>query len=494
MNRFLLGSLIVWIAGACAVPDAGGQRRPNFILFIADDMAWDDCGAYGNPHIRTPNIDRLAKEGMRFDRAYLTISSCSPSRSSLITGRYPHNTGAEELHWPLPADQVTFVELLKNAGYWTASAGKWHLGDAARSRFDLVKEADTRGFQLPTGKEATTAKMVAKGIDKSGCAEWVATLRDRPRGQPFFLWLAALDPHRAYEENTLPSPHRPEDVVVPPYLPDVPATRKDLALYYDEIARLDGFIGKVLEELDRQGERENTFVLFISDNGRPFPRCKITVYDAGIKTPFIVRWSGRVKPGSTCSSLVSTIDIAPTVLRLAGLRVPSSFQGKSFVLLLDVPDAKIRSYAFAEANWHDFDDHARAVTDGRFKYIRNHYEDIPRTPGADAIRSPTFQAMRRLRDAGKLTPAQMACFVKPRPAEELYYTAADPHELKNLAGDPRFTAELKRMREALAFWEKGTGDFVPARRSPDEFDRETGKPNPNRVRPRIPRKKRPADR
>src|SRR3954454_9445594 len=131
-----------------------GPKRPNIVLIIADDMAWDDCGAYGNRKARTPNIDRLAREGMRFDRAFVTVSSCSPSRSSLITGRYPHNTDAEELHWPLPPEPVGFVETLRATGYRTAAAGKWHLGNPAKQKFDLVREADPSGFQLGTGKDA----------------------------------------------------------------------------------------------------------------------------------------------------------------------------------------------------------------------------------------------------------------------------------------------------------------------------------------------------
>jgi arylsulfatase A-like enzyme len=169
---------------------ADGPGRPNVILMIADDMAWDDCGAYGNPKIKTPNIDRLAREGMRFDRAFVTASSCSPSRSSIITGRYPHNTDAEELHWPLPADQVTFVETLKAAGYWTAAAGKWHLGDAVKGRFDVVHEADPSGFQLPGSSGAGRARLGAdlKGAAASGCDRWVSTLRDRPEEKPFGSW------------------------------------------------------------------------------------------------------------------------------------------------------------------------------------------------------------------------------------------------------------------------------------------------------------------
>ena len=209
---------MLWVAGLLGVlfastTAAEGPKRPNVVLIIADDMAWDDCGAYGNRKVRTPNIDRLAREGMRFDRAFVTASSCSPSRSSIITGRYPHNTDAEELHWPLPPEQVTFVEKLKASGYWTAAAGKWHLGNAVKDRFDVVREADPSGFQLPVGKDAK-ARMTAggSGAAQSGCDQWVPVLRDRPRDKPFFLWLASLDPHRDYQPGAIPEPHRPEDV------------------------------------------------------------------------------------------------------------------------------------------------------------------------------------------------------------------------------------------------------------------------------------------
>jgi arylsulfatase A-like enzyme len=471
------------------VPDrpchAERPDRPNVVLIIADDMAWNDCGAYGNPKVRTPHIDRLAREGMRFDRAFVTASSCSPSRSSILTGRYPHNTGAEELHWPLPPEQVTFVEKLRASGYCTAAAGKWHLGDAIKDRFDRVREASPAGFQLGTGQDAKARMSVqGSGAAQGGYDQWIAVLRDRPRDKPFLLWLASLDPHRDYQSGTIPEPHRPEDAVVPPYLPDVPEVRKDLALYYDEIARLDHYVGEVLTELDRQGVAGDTLVLFLSDNGRPFPRCKTTLYDSGIRTPFLVRWPGRVRPGSRCGRLISTIDIAPTVLRLAGIEPGPSFQGKDFSPLFADPAAKVRDLIFAERNWHDYASHGRAARSERFKYIRNDDNDSPLTPPADAVRSPTFQAMRRLRDAGKLTQEQRACFVRPRPAEELYDLDADPHELVNLAGDPRFADVLAGMRRALSEWGQETGDVRPKTFTPDEFDRETGDPLPNRVRPR----------
>jgi len=461
-------------------------RRPNIVLIIADDLAWDDCGAYGHPTVRTPHLDRLAAQGMRFTNAFVTTSSCSPSRASILTGRYPHQTDAEQLHWPLPAEQVTFVELLRHAGYWTAAAGKWHLGEAVKDRFDVVHEADASGYQLPTGPSTGTPAMVAR--EKSGCERWVSTLRSRPRDRPFFLWLAALDPHRDYEEGIIPAPHRPQDVRIPPYLPDVPEVRRELALYYDEIARLDGYVGQVLDELREQGIEDDTFVLFFSDNGRPFPRDKTTLYDGGIKTPWIARWPGRIQAGGICDQLVSAVDIAPTILRLARAAAPPALEGHDFSPLLTDPSRRIREYVFAEHHWHDYEDLGRAVRSQRFKYVRNDYPDLPATPPADVVRSPTYQALRRLQAQGKLPAQQSACFTQPRPAEELYDLKDDPHELHNLAGDSRYAGVLDAMRKALADWSRRTGFRVPEVRTPDEFDRETGTPLPNRIRPRPSKK------
>ncbi len=464
---------------ACGGPPEG---KPNIILIIADDMAWDDCGAYGHPFIRTPHIDRLASEGMRFTNAYLTISSCSPSRASIITGRYPHQTGAEQLHWPLPGSQLTFVELLRDAGYWTSAAGKWHLGDKVKNRFDRVMEPGMDGFILPDSAAGKRASMVAR--NKSGCEDWVAVLNQRSPGQPFFLWLASFDPHRDYEDSILATPHTVNDVRVPPYLPDIPEVRNDLALYYDEIARLDSYIGLVLDELDRQELAENTWVLFLSDNGRPFPRDKTTLYDGGIKTPFIVRWPGMIRPGQVCENLISSIDIAPTILELAGIPVPGQMEGTSLVPLLTQPDTPVRSYIYAEDHWHDYEDLTRAVRSLNYKYIRNDYYDLPATPSADAGRSPTFQAMIKMNERGRLTPAQRACFIQPRPKEELYDMLNDPYELNNLADSAAYRGILEEFRNALDEWSEKTGFRIPLARTPDEFDRQTGLPTSARIRPR----------
>ena len=271
---------------------------------------------------------------------------------------------------------------------------------------------------------------------------------------------------------------------VPPYLPDVPEVREDLALYSDEISRLDHHVGEVLAELDRQGIADHTLVLFLSDNGRPFPRCKTTLYDSGIGTPFIVRWPGHVQGGTRCGRLVSTIDIAPTMLGLAGIEPGPSVQGKDISPLFADPTVKVHDLIFAERNWHDYASHGRAVRSERFKYIKNDDSTRALTPPADAVRSLTFQTMRRLRDAGKLTEAQGACFVRPRPVEELYDVDTDPHELVNLAGDRKHAETITRMRRALTEWTRETGDMTPEKLLADEFDRETGNPLRDRVRPR----------
>ena len=452
---------------------------PNIVLIIADDMAWNDCGAYGHPHIQTPNLNRLAKQGMRFDQAFLTTSSCSPSRSSIITGKYPHQTDAEQLHWPLPGYNTTFVELLKSSGYWTAQSGKWHLGEEVKDRFDLVRAG---------GSEEDRARTPRDG---SGAEDWVQTLREAPADQPFFLWLAAFDPHRAYKQGVIPRTHAIEEVIVPSYLPDTREVRQDLALYYDEISRLDTYVGKLWEELKEQGKENNTCILFISDNGRPFPRDKTTLYDGGIRTPFIAYWPDQIKEGSTSDALVSSIDIAPTCLALAGAEIPSSMEGISLVPLLKDPSSTetLRSFVVAEDHWHDHDDFGRAIRTEQFKYIRNFYPELPNTPPADALKGMAYLSMLALKETGELTSAQSRIFLPQRNPEELYDINLDPEELNNLVEDESYQEVLDGMRARLSTWQEHSGDRLPEKRTPDEYDRVTGDPLPNRSMKRVSNKK-----
>ena len=455
------------------------NKKPNIVLIIADDMNWDDSGAYGNASIQTPNIDQLAKDGMRFTQAFLTTSSCSPSRASIITGKYPHNTDAEQLHWPLPEGHPTFVEKLKESGYWTGLAGKYHLGDAVRDDFDSVMEVGTAGFQL--GSDGRQRELVGDG---SGCESWVTLLKSRKQGQPFFLWLAAVDPHRPYNEGAIENRHHSENVKVPKYFPDNDSVRKDLALYYDEISRMDSYIGDVISELENQGVTDNTLVLFISDNGRPFPRDKTTLYDGGIKTPWIVKWPAKVPAATENDNLISSIDIAPTFMKLAGLEPLPDFEGVDFAPMLTQGGPAVRDEIYAEDHWHDFEDYTRAVRTAQFKYIKNFYPDLPNTPPADAFRGLTYQSMLVEREKDNLNEAQMRCFEIPRPDHELYHITEDPYELNNLALDPEFAHIMKDMQNRLTRIRNVTKDYLPKVRTPDEFDRETGKPTPARVRPR----------
>ena len=450
-NQFIISLLFLLIFASCnnSTQKLAEKVQPNFIVFIADDAAWNDCGPYGNTVIKTPNINKLAEEGLTFDNAFLTTSSCSPSRCSILTGRYPHSTGAQELHMPLPANQVLFAGELQKAGYYTAVAGKYHIGDP-RPEFDSIY-----------------------GGKVSGCENWVRAIKNRPKEKPFFLWLAAIDPHRNYQANIIPEPHDPARVIVPPFLPDADSTRKDLALYYDEISRLDDYLGKVMTELKIQGEDENTLVIYMTDNGRPFPRCKTRMYDSGIKTPFIVRWPEKLQKGRT-NSLVSSIDIAPTFCELSGANVSETFQGVSFVPILENYSSKTREHIVGEHNWHDYQSHERAIRTDKYLYIRNAFPELNASPPADAVRSLTYREMIKMHETGELNENQLDCFVEPRQAEELYDVVNDPYQFNNLAKIADYKMTLNEMKAKLDKWIIDFEDEIPNSPTPDKFHRWDG--------------------
>lgn len=473
LSRLLVLFCLLHLPGMALLPAAMGQgqagKRPNIVLIIADDVSWDDLGCYGNPVVRTPNIDRIAKQGIRFNQAYLTTSSCSPSRNSIISGRYPHNTGAAELHTPLPVEQTPFPLLLKEAGYYTVQAGKSHFGTPALRAFDKAYEEKEGG--------------------SGGEERWVKCLQERPRDKPFFAWFASKDAHRPWQADNFGTPHDPAKVIVPPHLADTKTTRQDIASYYNEIARFDFYIGEVLQELKKQGIEKNTLILILADNGRPFPGSKTRVYDSGMKTPFIVKWdAGISRPGSTSNSLLSVIDIAPTLLEVAGLPAPAAFQGQSFTKLLKNPAQDFRSYVFAEHNWHDYEAHERMVRSKHFMYVVNARPQLDNRGPADSNNSPSFADLKQARDQGRLTKAQQDIFLLPRPAEELYDCRKDPAQMQNLAALPQYQQELKALRAVLASWRQETRDDTPANLTPDWYDRETGLPlgKEKRVRGQMP--------
>ena len=448
-SRFLIGVLLLWLLPTTTQAD----EHLNFVFFLADDISHDDLGCYGHPSIKTPNIDRLAQSGMRFDNAYLTTSSCSPSRCSIITGRYPHNTGAPELHTKLPDGQVLFPEILKNTGYYTALSGKHHMGEYANNGFNLV----SRG----------------KGPGKEG--DWVEILQNRPKHKPFFFWFASTDAHRGWNRSKEAPGYMDAEMIIPPYLIDDARTRKDLAGYAHEVSRFDHYVGSVVTELKSQGVLDNTMIIVAADNGRPFPRCKTRLYDSGIKTPFIVHCPNHVSNGST-KSLISTIDISATLLELAGANKDQRIQGLSFVPILKDPMAKIREVVFAEHNWHVFKNHERMVRFGDWLYIRNNF------PGQQNLcmeskMGGAGKALWAAMATDQLTAPQRNIFWNPCPEEELYRVSKDPHQITNIAELQENSAQIVQARSLLADWTRQTGDSIPTNPTPD---RETRPGQPKR--------------
>ena len=446
--------------------------RPNIVFIIADDVSAADLGCYGNPGIRTPHLAQLARESLRFTRAYVSAPSCSPSRSSILTSRYPHNLeAAAELHGALPAGLPLFPQLLREAGYYSMHAGKAHFGTNADNGVQTLVGPARAAFDIGGDGEPVPGKGGYGGEEK-----WLERLQTRPRGQPFFAWFASHDAHRIWDADTFTGTHHPEDVTVPASLLDTPETREDLAHYYDEIARLDHHVGEVMAELRRQDVLEQTVVIFLSDHGRPFPRAKTHLYEEGVLTPLLIRLPARygVAPAEV-DALVSTLDLAPTILELAGVAAPASFQGVSLGPILRNPQATVREVVFAEQNWHNFPAHVRLVRYQHFAYMRNAWPEL-RLPGAsDTFYTPSADALKEARaTGGALSTAQLEVFRQPRPREELYDLNSDPGQTRNLALEPVAPPILEVMRRLLDEWTEQTGDSVPERPTAADTDYVTG--------------------
>lgn len=443
---FLLGVMFILLSPVLA------QEKPNVIVFIADDAGWRDFGAYGNSSIKTDHIDQLAARGMKFNNAFLTTPQCSPTRTSLLSGQFAHTVRTEDLHEPLASSVRILPSYLQQGGYYTAILGKTHIGQSAMEQFNVFHRGD--GNPIPED--------FSKVLEDSG-------------EKPFFAWYAFSDPHRIYQENTIPDPHDPAEVVVPPYLADTPETRKDLAMYYDEITRMDRNIGDVLELLEDANEADNTLVLFITDNGKPFTRAKGTLYDEGIKSPLIAVWPDNIEAGTENDALVSLIHLAPTILDAAGLEKDDEMYGKSLLPMLVGESVQPDKFVFAERNWHDCDEHMRSVRSDTFKLIFNAYTEWPLCTAADLAGSASHQSLLELKAAGKLNQNQMLVFQTPRPVIEFYDIKEDPYELNNLAYKVEYRPLIREHFGALSDWMEATDDFDPHyRRRYDNTDRVTG--------------------
>lgn len=426
------------------------DSRPNIVVIIADDVSYNDFGCYGNKAAKTPNIDTLAANGITLTNVFLTASSCSPSRCSIMSGRYPHNTGAPELHMPLPMHVPTIGGQLKKSGYYVAASGKWHLGNTAKNDFDLV---------------------IDEKIGNGGEERWIEALQSAPNEKPFFMWLAAHDAHRIWGENEYSGTTNPNDITVPPYLVNNAATRKDLAQYTDEIVRFDAYVGKVVAELKRQKKFDNTLLIVMADNGRPFPRCKTRLYDDGIKTPFVVHWNSYLKQkGIKSDALLSVIDMAPTFAEIASQKPLPTYQGVSFLELLRKPNSEIRQYVFAEHNWHDYQAYERMVRTKNHLLIVNLRSWLPMSTSADNHREIAFQELVKVKNAGMLLPAQADNFVSPRPIEEFYDCKTDLLQINNLIADETYVEKINELRKILTKWQEETADTQPTKLTESRYD------------------------
>jgi len=421
------------------------QKLPNFLILIADDAGLD-FGCYGNSFIKTPNVDRLARQGMMFEKAYLTSPQCSPSRISILTGKYPHTTRTEDLHTPLPEGEKFLTTFLRTAGYFTGHNGKTHWGPVGNSQFDWYSN-QFEDFE--------------KFIDES-------------KGKSFFFWTGFYDPHRIYQENVISIPHQPENVSVRNHLVNDIRTRKDIALYYDEISRMDSVIGSYLRILENKKMLNNTYIVFLSDNGAPFPREKGTLYDVGIQTPLII--SGPDVPvNEFYDGLTSVIDLAPTILELAQLEKPDDMTGLSWVPILTGNFGFSHDYVFSERNWHDCDEHMRSIRSNRYKLILNAYTEKPHGTAADLANSPSWYSLLEKKKTNSLSDEQKLIFIVPRPSVELYDLSNDPNEYINLALDPTYRSIAYDLLDVLQNWMNETNDFPPTKRTRlDHTDRITG--------------------
>lgn len=446
-GRWLLAILLF----GCIASISSAAERPNLLWISCEDIS-PDLRCYGDSYAISPNIDRLASEGVRFSRAFSHSGVCAPTRSGIITGMYPISIGTHHMRCKgvPPAEVSCFSQYLRAAGYYCTNDVK-------------------TDYQF-------ASPLTAWDENKKG-AHW----RGREEGQPFFAVINLTITHESQirdpkeltqklvSQLNAEERHDPTKASLPPYYPDTPLVRRDWANYHDNITAMDKQVAEILKQLDEDGLAEDTIVWFWGDHGRGLPRGKRWIYDSGLQFPLIVRvpqkWresalpghAEDLAPGTVNDDLVAFIDFAPTMLSLAGVKIPDHIQGRAF---LGSQKAAPREYIFAHRDRMDERyDLIRAVRDKRFKYIRNFMRYVPYSQDIWYMnKMPTMQEMRRLHAANQLFGPQKLYFRQIKPLEELYDTQADPHELDNLADDPRFAEKLTELRAALKDWRVKTGD------------------------------------
>ncbi len=419
--------------------------RPNIVLAIADDWGWPHAGAHGDEGVKTPTFDRLAREGVLIENAYISSPSCTPSRGAIITGQQFWRLGAAGNLWSVwPSQFPEYPKALAGDGYFVGSYRKgWGPG-------------------IYPDSSVTPAGKVYETVD--------AFFEARPKGMPFCFWFGASDPHRPYTPGTGVESGIPLDKVhLFEHYPDVEEIRSDVADYYFEVQRFDREVGALMALLEEMGELDNTLIVMTGDHGMPFPRGKGNLYDSGARVPMAIRWGDRAPGGRTVTDFVSTTDLAPTFLEAAGLAVPTEMTGRSLVgLLTSGKSGRVEAdrdhivfgrerHVQAQEDPISGGYPARAIRTDQYLYIRNFlpgrwpagtpdYESAfaPNAWLADCDNSPTKWYLWQHRDDPKVKPYYELAFAK-RPAEELYDLTQDPGQVRNIAGDPTHDQLRKRL-------------------------------------------------
>jgi uncharacterized sulfatase len=453
----------------------GLAARPNILFCISDDQSWLHAGAYGDNVVRTPNFDRIARQGVLFTHAFSAATSCTASRSAILTGQEIWRL--EEgglLMGTLPSKFDVYTDMLEAAGYHVGYVHKgWSPGSYRANGWDHnpagSKKYSKRKIESPTGGRKKT----------DYAANFADFLADRTKGQPFCFWYGSEEPHRSYDRGSgLRAGKKPQDVNVPKSLPDAPVVRSDMLDYYLEIELYDEHLGRMIRLLEEIGELDNTLIVATSDNGMPFPRAKANLYDLGVRMPLAVSWADRVKGPRVVDDFVSLTDIAPTFLEAAGLPVTEQMTGRSLmdILLSDksgrVDPKRDRVFAGNErTTWcrpNGAGYPGRAIRTYRWLYIRN-YEpqrwpagdpDIDAKPEGsygDINAGPTKDYMIENKDDPAVAPLFELGFGK-RPAEELYDVEDDPWQIHNLADDAAYSNVKVELASQLQKYQRRTKD------------------------------------
>ncbi len=437
--------------------------RPNILFCISDDQSYAHTGANGEPQIKTPAFDRIAREGIRFTRAFCDAPTCGPSRSAILTGQSIWRLEeAGNIHSTLPAKFATYTQLLQDAGYAIGFTGKgWSPGR-------LEPGGRTTN---PAGQEfnGLKAKPPFRGMsNKDYAGNFDAFMKQVSSGQPFCFWLGTHEPHRGFDRGVGKRTGKdPAKVIVPPIFPDHPVVRNDLLDYFVEIEHFDKMVAHAIAFLEKAGQLDNTIVVVTSDHGMPFPRAKASLYDAGTHVPLAIRWPrGMTAPGRVYDGLVNLSDLAPTFLAAAGLKAPSMMTARGLQDVLDNKAATNRHSAYVAMERHDGCRQGgkgypcRAVRTAEYLYIKNY--EAGRWPAGNPDRrlcardipfgevdsSPTKQLLMDQQGQDGFQKYYAAAFAK-RPVEELYRLKDDPGQLSNLAEDPAYAKIRKRLSQQL---------------------------------------------